>query len=231
MPTYLSIDVEPDFPPHINTNKGVIGLKKICELIKKFNCRATAFVCAEFLSENPEILDYMKGFEIGCHSLKHNDLTTLTPLEFETQIKEALRIFDEFKIDAKGFRAPYAKVNADNLKIIAKYFDYDSSYDFYKINALKKVNAMNLNLKEFPLYLGGKSFGISPKIFNLSFHLPVKNKIYFIHPWEFGGLPFEKLTKRRKNLKYAGYCAKNYFKNLESVLKTNPGRIEKLLNI
>jgi len=231
MPNYLSIDVEPDYPPHINTSKGIFGLKKIYELIKKFNCGATAFICAEFLDKNPGILDYLTGFEIGCHGFVHDDVTLLTPREFEKQIKSALKIFNEFGIEVKGFRAPYARVNEKNLKIIAKYFVYDSSIDFYKFNALRTFKSLNLNLIEIPLFLGGRSFGISQKLFNLSLHFPLKNKVYFIHPWEFGGLDFEKIAKRRKNLKYLGYGAKNYFKNLEGVLKTNPGRIENLLEI
>ena len=233
MPAYLSIDVEPDYPPHINTNHGIEGLKVICELIKKFNCGATAFVCARFLNENPGILDIMKGLEIGCHGLSHDNVTVLKPQEFEGQIKEALKIFGEFGIEPIGFRAPYAKVSGENLKVIAKYFEYDSSIDFYRVNALGEVNKINkkynLNLIEFPLFLGGKSFGVSPKLFNLSLHLPVKNMIYFIHPWEFGGVEFEEIAKRRKNLKYFGYGRENYLKNIESVLEKKPQRIEKLL--
>ena len=233
MSTYLSIDVEPDYPPHINTNKGVLGMKKIYELIKKSGSCATAFVCAGFLDENPEILEYLDGFEIGCHGLKHDDITTIASSKFEKQIKKALKIFTGFGIEARGFRAPYARASEENLKVIAKYFEYDSSIDFYKFGALGKVNKINkkynLNLIEFPLFLGGKSFGVSPKLFNLSLHFPVKNKIYFIHPWEFGGVEFEEIAKRRRNLKYFNYKSENYFKNLESVLKTKPQRIEGLL--
>ena len=233
MPTYLSIDVEPDYPPHINTNKGVLGMEKIYKLIKNSDSCATAFVCAEFLCKNPEILNFLDGFEIGCHGLRHDDVTTLTPLAFEKQIKEALKIFNEFGIEPKGFRAPYAKVSGKNLKIIAKYFNYDSSIDFYKFNAVRKVKDINknydLNLVEFPLFFGGKSFGISPKLFNISRYFPLKNKIYFIHPWEFGGLEFRKIAKHRNNLRYFNYNSENYFKNLGSVLKTKPQRIEKLL--
>ena len=226
MPTYLSIDVEPDFPPHINTNKGILGLKKIYKLIKKFKCDATAFVCADFLNENPEILDYLKGLEIGCHGLTHEDITTMKSSEFEKQIKESLKIFSEFGIEPKGFRAPFARVNEKNLKIIAKYFVYDSSIDFYKFKAMKKARDI---LTEFPLFLGGKFFGISPKLFSHSLRFPLKNKIYFIHPWEFGGLEFEEILKERNNLKYFNYNSENYFKNLESVLKMKPQRIENLL--
>lgn len=233
MPTYLSIDVEPDYPPYVNTALGIEGLKVICELIEKFKCGATAFVCAGFLDENPELPDIMEGLEIGCHGLSHDDVTALEPHEFERQIKESLKIFKKFGIHPRGFRAPYAKVSGENLKVIAKYFEYDSSIDFYKFDALGKVNKINkkhnLNLIEFPLFLGGKSFGVSPKLFNLSLHFPVKNKIYFIHPWEFGGLEFDEISKRRKNLRYFGYCRENYLKNLKLVLETNPQRIERLL--
>lgn len=210
----LSVDVEPDFPPHLNTNRGIEGLKVICEMLRKYDAGATMFVCTDFLKNNPCIMDLVSGFEVGCHGLRHVDLTELSESRLESEILEALRIFREYGIEPSGFRAPYARVNSVVLKVIGKYFKYDSSLHFYNRRAEQ--------VREIPLFIGGKTFGISPHLFRPMLKFPLKNKVFFIHPWEYGGLDFHDILERRKNLRPLGYCQKNYFKNLEFLLKMKP---------
>lgn len=219
----LSFDVEPDFPPYYNTNKGIEGLKRISEILSKHKADATFFVCADFLDKNPGILDYMKGFEIACHSLRHTDLTKLTEMQLECEILEAVECFEEYGLNPRGFRAPYARVNESVFRVISKYFEYDSSLMFYQKKP-KKVE-----VKEIPIYNGGKLLGVRPSLFKKTLKFPLENKVYFAHPWEYGGMDFKLIAERRKKMKVFGYSRENYFKNLEILLGENPVRLAKLL--
>ena len=219
----LSFDVEPDFPPHYKTFKGVEGLEKINSILREHKSDATFFVCAELLDSNPEIIEYMKDFEVGCHGLRHIDLTKLTEMQLEGEILEAVESFEEHELKPRGFRAPYARINETVFKVLSKYFEYDSSLMFYQ----KKPE--NLEIKEIPIFNGGKLFGIKPSLFRKTLSLPVENKVYFVHPWEYGGIDFKLIEKKRKKMKALGYKKENYVKNLETILKEKPVRISHLL--
>jgi len=218
----LSFDVEPDFPPYYDTNKGIAGLKKITEILRKHKADATFFICADFLDKNPGILKHMKGFELGCHGLRHIDLTSLSIMQLEGEILEAVECFEEYNLAPAGFRAPYARVNGNVLKVIAKYFKYDSSLLFYQ----KKPEGVDI--KEVPIYTGGKMFGLPSSIFKKTLHFPLERKVYFAHPWEFGGMNFKLIEAKRKKMKALGYQRENYVKNLELLLKKEPVRLSEL---
>ncbi|MCX6695796.1 MAG: polysaccharide deacetylase family protein [Candidatus Altiarchaeota archaeon] len=208
----LSFDVEPDFPPHYDTFDGVEGLKVVVELLRECKCNATFFVCAELLDKKPGIIDFMKGFEIGCHSLRHVDLTKLSEFQVSAEIAEAYETFEEHGVKVYGFRAPYCSVNYTVLSAVKKYFEYDSSMQFYSFGRMP-------GLPEAPVYTGGKIFGLNPAIFNFVAGLPVKDKVFFAHPWEYGGFDFGKVLERRRNLKALGYSRENYVTNLKTLLK------------
>ena len=218
----LSVDVEPDFPPQYSSFDGIAGLKVIVDALQEKKCNATFFVCADLIDKNPGIIDLLKGFEIGCYGLRHVDLTTLNELEAGGEIAEAYEIFMEHKIKPLGFRAPYCSTNYKVLSEVKKYFEYDSSMQFYGFGRMP-------GLKEVPVFTGGKMFGISPSLFRIVSGLPVKNKVYFTHPWEYGGFDFSEVAERRKNMRLLGYSKENYLKNLSYLLKKGTCAIKELL--
>lgn len=219
----LSFDVEPDFPPHYDTNKGIEGLKTVTAVLRERKADASFFVCADFLEKNPEILKYIEGFEIACHGLRHIDLTRLSGMHLEGEILEAVECFEEYGLKPRGFRAPYAAVNLEVLEVISKYFEYDSSLLFYQ----KKPGGVDI--KEVPIYTGGKTMGINPLLFNLMLKTPIQNKVYFAHPWEYGGMDFRLIEQKRRKMKLLGYSRGNYVKNLETLLEKKPVRLSELL--
>lgn len=219
----LSVDVEPDFPPHYNTAKGVLGLDKICGTIREHGGDATFFVCGEFLDANPGVLDVIGDFEVGCHGFRHIDLTRLTEFQLEGEFREALEVFGEHGIRPKGFRASYAWTNYRVLKVASRFFEYDSSLSFRSLGRPGFI-------REVPLFLGGKFFGVSPVLFNLALKTPISNKVFFVHPWEYGGLEFEKIAEKRRWMLLLGYSKENYLTNLVELLKENPVRVAKLMD-
>jgi peptidoglycan/xylan/chitin deacetylase (PgdA/CDA1 family) len=219
----LSFDVEPDFPPYYDTNLGIDGLRTITGILRERKADATFFVCADFLEKNPSILELMKGFELGCHGLRHVDLTKLSGMHLEGEVLEAVECFEEYGLTSRGFRAPYAQVNLEVLGVLSKYFEYDSSLLFYQ----KKPNGVDM--REVPIYTGGKMMGISPALFGLTLKTPVKDKVYFAHPWEFGGMDFKLIEGKRRKMKVLGYARENYARNLETLLRKKPVRLSELL--
>jgi len=211
MTVALSVDVEPDFPPHYDTFKGKEGLKYIVDALKEKECSATFFVCAELFDQHPDLIDTLRGFEIGCHGLRHVNLTSLSQFQIEAEIAEASEVFNEHKIKAYGFRAPYCKVNYTVLSAVKKYFEYDSSMQFYSFGRMP-------GLAEAPVFIGGKAFGINPILFKALTKTPLQKKVYFTHPWEYGGMDFQRIMEKRQRMKKWGYKQENYKKNLEALL-------------
>jgi peptidoglycan/xylan/chitin deacetylase (PgdA/CDA1 family) len=213
---------EPDFPPLYSTCMGSEGLKLIVVKLKGEKCNATFFVCAELIDSNPELVDILKGFEIGCHGFRHVDLAKLTEFQANAEIAEAVEVFEEHKVKAYGFRAPYCSVNYNVLNAVRTHFEYDSSMPFYSFGRMPGI-------KEVPVYTGGKMLGISPTLFDVVRSLPVKNKVFFTHPWEYGGFDFNKIAERRRSLKAFGYSKDNYAKNLDAILEDKTCSVKELL--
>jgi|GEM_PF-5214889 len=217
----LTIDVEPDFPPHYVSFKGLEGLKRLSEAVRDGGCGATFFVCASLLEENPGVLDLLNGFEVGCHGLEHVDYTKLSGDEVDEHLVNSLDIFQNHGVKVLGFRAPYARVNEIVLSAVARYFKYDSSRNFWQ--------SKPKNLKEFPLFTGGKMFGVNPVLFKTACKIPVKDKVFFTHPWEYGGFDFERIIAKRQKMRILGYCKDNYSKNLDWILGNGTKNLKSLL--
>jgi peptidoglycan/xylan/chitin deacetylase (PgdA/CDA1 family) len=218
---HLSVDVEPDFPPYINTLKGIDGLRRITTLLKDRDSDATFFVTAEVIAKKPGIANLIKDFEVGCHGLRHIDYTQIPLQEFERELSKAVRIMNSHGLKPTGFRAPYAKINGGMLQVVGKYFMYDSSKPFYK--------ARFMDVEEIPIYTGGRVFGVHPVLFDLLLKVPLENKVFFIHPWEYGGLDFSEVMSRRRNLRFLGYSRENYLTNLDRILVEGSRRLSDLI--
>jgi len=218
----LTVDVEPDYPPYLNTDKGLSGLEKIVGLIKNNYCSATFFVTARYLQEHPHIVGLLEGFEVGCHGLEHVDYTSLSGEEVDAHFGEARDIFKSHGINVTGFRAPYAKVNKRVLRRVFKHFEYDSSKTIWHHGRYE--------LMEYPIYTGGKAFGAYPFLFKQLLHAPFDDMVFFTHPWEYDNPRFSKIAQKRKWMKLLGYSEKNYVKNLKFLLKKRTVSIKSLMD-
>jgi peptidoglycan/xylan/chitin deacetylase (PgdA/CDA1 family) len=218
---FLTVDVEPDFPPHYESFGGIEGLEKIVDRVRHYKCGATFFVCARLLEENPGLTDVLDGFELGCHGLEHVDYSRLDRETVRKHFAECENIFENHGVDVAGFRAPYASVNQAVLEEASKHFKYDSSKNFWSSGAGE--------FREFPLFTGGKFFGVHPLLFKSLLLVPVENKVFFTHPWEYGGMDFEKIMEKRGWMRLLGYSSGNYLENLETLLKQETHCLREIL--
>ena len=106
---------------------------KILDLFEKFNVKATFFTLGYIAEKFPNLIQQIdeKGHEIGSHSYSHLDIRKTTKEEFEIDLKRSIDTLEEI-IGKKifGFRAPYFSIDENSfwaMKILSKYFKYDSS--------------------------------------------------------------------------------------------------------
>ena len=106
---------------------------KILDLFERYEIKATFFTLGYIAEQFPDLIKEIdnKGHEIASHSYSHLDIRKTTEVEFEKDIKKSIDILE--KIIGKkilGFRAPYFSIDQKSfwaMKILTKYFTYDSS--------------------------------------------------------------------------------------------------------
>ncbi len=89
--TYVlfTVDTEYDFPPILNTEKGLDqGIPILLSLFEDYNVKATFLTTGEVADNRPEVLMdiYQRGHEIGSHSYHHTSIKDMTRSEIENQI-------------------------------------------------------------------------------------------------------------------------------------------------
>ena len=106
---------------------------KILDLFEKYQIKATFFTLGYIAEKFPDLIKKIddKGHEIASHSYSHLDIRKTTEKDFENDIIKSIEILE--KIIGKrvlGFRAPYFSIDKKSfwaMKILSKYFKYDSS--------------------------------------------------------------------------------------------------------
>lgn len=100
----------------------------LLDLLNQYNIKATFFILASSVENNPEILQRMKkdGHLIGCHSYNHKNQILLSPISLKKDFEKSIKIFKDKGIDIKFYRPPWGHVRplgiylakTNNLKTI-----------------------------------------------------------------------------------------------------------------
>ena len=117
---------------------GEEGVYRFLEILSEFQIQATFFVTEDFLENCFDAVKSLEaeGHEIASHGFSHptsettnnySFLSDLSSENVENEIYKSKRMFTQRGIDVKGFRAPFFKINRENLEVIGRYFVYDSS--------------------------------------------------------------------------------------------------------
>lgn len=110
------------------------NMKLLSKILLEYNIDATISITGSILSHNIDLLDIidLDRIELAVHGCYHVDYTKLPAEEIAFHLKQATEIFEENKIKAYGFRAPYLKINNMVLKAIGDAgMIYDSSHPIY----------------------------------------------------------------------------------------------------
>lgn len=166
---YLTIffDYEGDYakPDKMRTEASVYGVKRILEICRKHNIRATFNTVGKLFIDYPEIIKQIiyYGHDITSHSFKHDDISILSRNEIDNDIKLTKQVFDALGLVLRGMRSPQNKwsfkqmaVMLDNGLVWSMERDYaDYPYIIYRKG--------NKKLVRFPILFGDYNFYIAKK--------------------------------------------------------------------
>jgi len=219
---HLSIDFE-DFAYNLKRTLGLnqnneIKKKALLEsykiinnyLITKLDGAKITFFCTGIVAtEYPDLIKKISndGHEIACHYYFHDSVRNEGLEEFEKNIVLALNALNKCSNNkVTGFRAPNFSINTSDVnhfKIISKYFEYDSSLNFFKESELarlkKIINSTKFKFilvapqKPYPGFPYMKSGGSFLKLLHVNFILKIISKNLtnnhfsqiYLHPYEF----------------------------------------------
>jgi hypothetical protein len=139
----FGFDMETDIGSYLKTYNGVKrGTGKIVRILERYGIPATFFFTGDAASSNPDILKAVaaKGYEIGCHSLRHEtvgeasfNMPNDSPiLEGELENRLKLNVGIVRKLGGRkpvSFRAPRLWQGNGQIRVLEKLgFRTDASY-------------------------------------------------------------------------------------------------------
>lgn len=183
----LTIDVEQDVPPYLNTWQGIKkGLPALLDLLSKHDICATFFVTGQAAEKFPELIKKIsREHEVACHGYEHERLDKLNMDEQFKRITLATRVLANVT-DQKilGFRAPNFKPSVHTFEILERLdYIYDSSCASYKIcknpRGLKLIeipNTLPSSFLRLPLWLSTRILQLCSTVLPLT--------VLDFHVWE-----------------------------------------------
>ncbi len=99
-------------------------------LLQKYQVPSTQFIVTGYVDTNPNYIttamlkDFAaKGHEIGSHTVSHPDLTTLTAINADSQLKNSQTYLQNIlAVTIKNFASPYGAMNDQVLTNLKKYY-------------------------------------------------------------------------------------------------------------
>jgi len=184
----LTIDVEQDVPPYLNTWRGMEkGLPLLLELLANHDIRATFFITGEAAKKFPGLISRIsKEHEVGCHGYKHERFDKLSAKEHFPRIEAATKILTKIvKRRVLGFRAPNFRPSIHTFAALKRLnYLYDASNACYRAGPDPKPYGLIEIPNTWPSSLLRLPPGFSTRVLRLcSTALPLTVLDY--HPWEF----------------------------------------------
>ena len=93
------------------------NMERIFHILEKSNQKATFFCLGWIAEKYPEVIKEIisSGFEIGCHSNKHQLVFEQSPLEFENDVERAVNTLEDITgSKIKYYRAPGFSITEKN---------------------------------------------------------------------------------------------------------------------
>lgn len=183
----LTIDVEQDAPPFLNTWRGVEkGLPLMLGVLAKHDVPATFFITGLAAERFPKLIaEVSQRYEISCHGYEHERFDMLAVEEQRERIQKATEILQKITgTKPLGFRAPNFKLTVQTLAILEEIgYVYDASKASYKrapkknsSSLLEIPNTLPSSFLRLPSWLSRQVLGLCLRF------LPLVVLDY--HPWE-----------------------------------------------
>ncbi len=197
----LTIDVEQDAPPFLNTWQGVEkGLPLMLEVLAKHDVPATFFITGLAAERFPGLIaEISQRHEISCHGYEHERFDMLAVEEQRERIHKATEILQEVRgTKPLGFRAPNFKLTVQTLAILEQIgYIYDASEASYKRAPKKNSSSLVEIPNTLPSCFLRLPSWLSWQVLSLCLRfLPLVVLDY--HPWE-----LVKISNVRFDLRFA----------------------------
>jgi len=183
----LTIDVEQDCPPYLNTYRGIEeGLPLLLSLLKEEKIPATFFVTGDVAKKHPNRIQQIvkEGHELGCHGDTHRRFDQMNIQEAEWEISESTRILRSFS-PVISFRAPNLQFPPQYLPLLEKEgYLLDSSEGKYKFYGLRR-KPVTSSLTRIPASTTSSVLRFPTWIRHTIFNCLKSPVVLFVHPWEF----------------------------------------------
>lgn len=186
MDILLTVDMEQDCPPYMDTFRGIEqGTGKLLSLFSTHGIKTTFFFTGMVAHKFPRTVEEVSraGHEIGCHGQTHTPFTNLNPAQAKKEIETSaflLRQYDE----VLSFRAPNLVFPEAYTFLLAKNkFRIDSSLAKYKLSYLSRTR--NPPLKRLPVSATSSVLRLPPWIRTPYLSALASPVVLFVHPWEF----------------------------------------------
>lgn len=121
-------------------------LSAIARVLKERGLNATFFVVAGYFQDNPQVLNEIRGFEVGNLAWMQKDWRDrdITPEFQREEIKKADKWLKDRGFTPVGYRAPFLKVNSYTYQILKDIgYQYDTSQWFgflpYDVNGVLEI--------------------------------------------------------------------------------------------
>jgi len=130
-------------------------------LMKEYNFKGVLYLISELnefegrelmsFSQAKEMQDY--GWEIGSHTLTHQDLRSLNPEEAEAEIRDSKKVLEEKGFVIKSFAYPFGKYSSNLEKIVkenylsSRIFNTFFDYNYFNTNKYRlKTKSTSIDL-------------------------------------------------------------------------------------
>jgi peptidoglycan-N-acetylglucosamine deacetylase len=183
---HLSVDVECDCPPYLDTWRGVDeGIPRLLELFADEGVSATFFTTGEAAEKFPARIAALvaAGHELGSHGLSHRSFRDMSEAEAEHEIVASAAILRRFA-PVTSFRAPYLSFPEAFVPLLPRSgFTVDASRAAYKRQEAPHAGA------DAPARLAtsvtSSVLRLPHVVRNPWFSLLTSPVSLFVHPWEF----------------------------------------------
>ncbi len=127
------------------------NFQTVMPLLKQYNYLSTQYIVTSFINQQDRLTTdqvraiYNAGNEIGAHTVTHRDLTTLSSIELDNELKQSKSFLESLLgTQIKTFATPYGAYNANVITAIKKYFQSHRSTD---AGYNSKINFTTDNIK------------------------------------------------------------------------------------
>jgi peptidoglycan/xylan/chitin deacetylase (PgdA/CDA1 family) len=194
MNVYLTVDVEQDCPPYLNTWRGMEeGMPLLLDALTDSGVPATWFTTGESARRYPAVVRDLvaAGHELGCHGDTHRSFGSMTREEAASELERSSETLRQFA-PVTSFRAPYLTFPERYLDLlVAHRYVLDSSQGRHKHLGASVGRAGSL--LRVPASITSSTLRWPRLLRDTLLARLTAPAVLFVHPWEFVDLRHERL--------------------------------------